>query len=185
MFKREQEAKSINFLQPVNDESSALAGAISWVSTIGKRLLIVVEIVVLLAFFGRFIMDGRSNDLTEKINAQVVVLENDTWKQSSVRYDNLQTLLFDIKNIETGQKINSSVVSEIINNIPMTINLNNFSFNGTRVSLALTTPNFKALKDYEDSLKNNSYYSDVRFNINKSTDELEVNVSFLISEPKI
>ena len=185
MFKRNSESKSINFLEPINQDSEMLAGAFSWVSTVGKNLLIVVEIVVLAAFFGRFLMDERSNDLTEKINGQVSVLENDSWKQSSVRYDNLQNLLFDVKNIETGQTLNSSLVSEILSNIPMTLNVQSFSFNGARVSIALTTPNFKALKDYEDSLKNNSYYSDVRFNINKEGDELEVNVSFLINQEKI
>lgn len=185
MFKRNSEPKSINFLEPINQDSDMLAGAFSWISTVGKNLLIVVEIVVLVAFFTRFLMDERSNDLTEKINAQVSVLENDTWKQSTVKYDNLQNLLFDVKNIETDQTLNSSLVSEILSNIPMTLNVQSFSFNGTRVSIALTTPNFKALKDYEDSLKNNSYYSDVRFNINKAGDELEVNVSFLINQEKI
>jgi len=185
MFNKSPEAKSINFLEPVNQDSEMLAGAISWISTVGKNLLIVVEIIVLIAFGARFFMDERSNDLTEEVNAQVSVLENDTWKQSSIKYDNLQNLLFDVKNIETGQKINSSVVSEIISNIPMTINLESFTFNGSRVSLALTTPNFKALKDYEDSLKNNSYYSEVRFNIDKANDELEVNVNFLINESDI
>lgn len=185
MFKRNSEPKSINFLEPINQDSDMLAGAFSWISTVGKNLLIIVEIVVLGAFFARFFMDERSNNLTDKINAHVDVLENDTWKQSSVKYDNLQNLLFDVKNIETGQTLNSSLVSEILSNIPMTLNVQSFSFNGTRVSIALTTPNFKALKDYEDSLKNNSYYSDVRFNINKAGDELEVNVSFLINQERV
>ncbi len=185
MFRKSTEAKSINFLEPVNKDSQMFEGAISWLSTAGKRLLIIVEVIVLVAFGARFFMDERSNDLTEEVNAQVSVLENDTWKQSSIKYDNLQNLLFDVKNIETGQKINSSVVSEIISSIPMTINLESFSFNGTRVSLSLTTPNFKALKDYEDSLKNNSYYSNVRFNIEKANDELDVNVNFSINESNI
>ncbi len=185
MFKKYVEPKSINFLEPVNQESDMLAGAFTWVATVGKNLLIVVEIVVLAAFFARFIMDGRNNDLTEKINEQVIVLENDTWRQSAVRYDNLQNLLFDINNLEKGQQLNSSAISEILSNIPMTLNVQTFSFNGSRVSISLTTPNFAALKSYEDSLKNNTYYSDVRFNINKSGDELEVNVTFIINDTKL
>lgn len=185
MFNRKSEPKSINFLEPINEESEMLSGAFAWVSSVGKNFLIVVEIVVLGAFLGRFIMDEKSNDLTEKINAQVTVLENDTWKQSTVRYDNLQNLLVDVKNVEVGQDLNSSAVAEILSNIPMTLNVESFSFNGYRVSLALTTPNFKALKDYEDSLKNNSYYSDVKFNINKANDELEVNVTFVINQEEV
>jgi len=182
MFKKYVEPKSINFLEPINQESDMLSGAFSWVATAGKNLLIIVQIIVLAAFFARFVMDSRNNDLTEKINEQVLVLENDTWRQSSVRYDNLQNLLFDINNIEKGQQLNSRAISEILSNIPMTLNIETFSFNGSRVSLALTTPNFVALKSYEDSLKNNTYYSDVRFNINKSGDELEVNVTFILNE---
>ena len=185
MFKKYAEPKSINFLEPINRETETLSSAIAWLSTVGKNLLIIVEIVVLMAFFARFIMDERSNDLTEKINAQVAVLENDTWRQSSVRYDNLQNLLVDIKGVENTQTLNSSVISEILSNIPMTLNVQNFSFNGSRVSLSLTTPNFKALKDYEDALKNNSYYSEVRFYINKSGDELEVNVAFVINDEPV
>ena len=182
MFKKYVEQKSINFLEPINRETETLSSAVAWLSTVGKNLLIVVEVIVLAALFARFIMDERRNDLTEKINAQVAVLENDTWKQSSIRYDNLQNLLGDIKKIETTQTLNSSVISQILSNIPMTLNVQNFSFNGSRVNLSLTTPNFKALKDYEDALKNNLSYSEVRFNINKSGDELEVNVTFVIND---
>lgn len=185
IFRKTSEAKSINFLDPINKESDMASSALTWVSTVGKNLLIIVEIIVLAAFGARFFMDEKSNNLTEDINAQVAVLENDTWRQSAVRYSNLQGLLSDIKKIESQQKLNSRVISEILSNIPMTLNVHSFSFNGNRATLSLSTPNLNALKDYEDSLKNNSYYSDVRFNINKAGDELEVNVSFSINQDKI
>ncbi len=181
LFRGSSEPKSINFLDPINKESEMLAGALTWAFTIGRYLLIITQIILLGVFFARFFMDKKSNDLTEDINAQVLVLENDSWKQSSVRYANIQNLLVDIKNIEGGQDLNSSIISEILSNIPMTLNIKSFSLNGSRVSLALTTPNFGALKAYEDGLKNNMYYSNVKFNINKSGDELEVNVTFLIN----
>lgn len=97
IFRKVPDAKSINFLDPINKESDMLSGAFVWIGTIGKNLLIVVEIIVLGAFGARFFMDEKSNDLTEEINAQINVLENDTWKQSTVRYGNLQNLLVDFK----------------------------------------------------------------------------------------
>jgi hypothetical protein len=134
IFRRTPEAKSINFLEPINKESEMVSGAFLWISTIGKNLLIIVEIIVLATFGARIYMDGKSNDLTEEINAQVAVLENDTWRQSSIRYENLQTLLSDIKKIEGGQQLNSRVISEILSNIPITLNVHSFSFNGTRAT---------------------------------------------------
>ena len=56
------------------------------------------------------------------------------------------------------------------------------SINNDRVSIAIKTTDFLALKNYEDALKNNTYYSDVRFNISKTNDELEVSVTFIVNE---
>ncbi len=88
----------------------------------------------------------------------------------------------DVKLIEKGQDLNSNTISEILSAIPLTLNLENISFNQGRVSISLRTTDFKALKNYEDALKNNSYYSDVKFNIAKTGDELEVAISFNIKE---
>ena len=88
----------------------------------------------------------------------------------------------DIKLIGAEQNLNSNLISEILSAIPLTLNLENISFSNGRVSLSLKTTDFKALKNYEDALKNNTYYTDVKFNISKTGDELEVSVSFNIKE---
>ncbi len=182
MFKRNREPKSINFLEPINTPSDVWAGTVNWLSNVGKTLLIIVEIVVIAAFFSRFILDRKNNDLADEVNSLVTVLDNSAWRQNSIKYDNLQKLLTDIALVERGQKLNSTVVSEITSSIPSSLNVKNLSFNGDRVSISIETTNFAALKEYEDSLKNNTYYSDVKFNISKSDSDLDVSVSFILSE---
>ena len=182
MFKKKEIPKSINFLEPVNTPTDGWGNTIDWVSQIGKGLLVVVEIVVVGVFASRFILDKQNNDLADEVNSKVSVLENDTWKQNTVKYDNLQKLLVDISAIQVGQKLNSTVIAEITGNIPTTLNVKSFSVNGTRVSLSIETTDFKALKEYEDSLKNNQYYSDVKFNIVKSDSDLEVSVNFVSND---
>jgi hypothetical protein len=182
MITGKKEDKSINFLQPVGASESVVFTSFNWLGTIGKNLLLVVQIVVLVVFALRIVMDGKNNDLTSKINSQVGILENETWKKNAIKYENLQNLMGDIKLIGEEQELNSNLISEILSAIPLTLNLENISFTNGRVALSLKTTDFKALKDYEDALKNNSYYSDVRFNISKTGDELEVSVSFNIKE---
>ncbi len=182
MITGKKEDKSINFLQPVGASESVVYTSFNWLGTIGKNLLLIVQIVVLVVFALRIVMDGRNNDLTSKINSQVGILENDTWKKNAIKYENLQNLMSDIRLVGDEQVLNSNLISEIISAIPLTLNLQNISFNNGRVSLSLNTTDFKALKDYEDALKNNSYYSNVRFNISKTGDELEVSASFNIIE---
>ncbi|HQA87933.1 MAG TPA: hypothetical protein PLW18_02590, partial [Candidatus Dojkabacteria bacterium] len=99
MFNEKEEAKSINLLEPVGSGESVGRISISWLTTIGKWMLIIVEIISLAAFGYRFVMDGKNNDLTEQINSQVSTLENATWKKSIVRYGNYQTLLTDVKTV--------------------------------------------------------------------------------------
>jgi len=145
-------------------------------------MLIGVQAIVLCAFGFRLLRDGKNNDLADEINRQVGVLENETWKKNVVKYENLQNLLGDIKGVKDNQNINSSIISEVISGIPITINAESVSINNRRVSLSLKTADFQALKGYEDSLKNNTYYSDVKFNISLQAGEYEVGVSFSINE---
>ncbi len=178
MFKTKEEAKSINLLEPVGSGESVGRISISWLTTIGKWMLIIVEIISLAAFGYRFVMDGKNNDLTEQINSQVSTLENATWKKSIVRYGNYQTLLTDVKTVRNKQEINSNLISEVINGVPLTLNVESISINNGKVSLSIKTTDFNALRSYEENLKNNTYYSDVRVNINMKDVEYDVSISF-------
>lgn len=140
----------------------------------------VVEAIVLVAFGYRLVMDGKNNDLTSQINDQVKTLENNTWKKSAIKYQNLQYLLTDIKAVKEGQDINSNLISEIINGVPITLMVESISINKGKVSLSIKTTDFKALRSYEEGLKNNSSYSDVRVNIDLKGVEYDVSISFQV-----
>lgn len=182
MFKSKKQPKSIDFLKPVYSPTDAWSTAYDWMINIGKYLLIGVEIVVLGVFFSRFILDKQSNDLTDDLNAKVVLLSNDAWKKNSALYSNYQVLLNDIKLTSNSQKINSTAISELISGIPSSLHLVSFSFAVENVSLRLTASNISAITDYEASLKNNPDYKDVKFNISKDNDTLNVSVNFSIAQ---
>lgn len=182
MLKSKDQIKSINFLEPVGSSDSVARTSFYWLTTVGKYMLIVVQAIVLGAFAFRLIRDGKNNDLADEINRQVAVLENETWKKNVIKYENLQALLGDIKEVKDKQDLNSNLISEVISGIPITINAESVSINSGRTALSLKTADFQALKGYEDSLKNNTYYSDVKFNITLQGGEYEVSVSFSVAE---
>ena len=179
MFKRKDNPKSIDYLQPVGQSEKVVQASFDWLTTIGKTLLIATHLIVLSAFVFRLLKDGRNNDLTKKINDQVKVLENDTWKRSVIKYENLQSLLKDIKVVKGEQEANSKLIAEILDGVPYTLDIESISIKGKKISMSLRTVDFTALKNYEDSLKSNEdYYKDVKFNIQKKGDELQVSISF-------
>lgn len=182
LIKNEKQPKSIDFLQPVYSPTDIWSNAYIWLTEVGKYLLIAVEIVVLIVFFSRFILDKKNNDLTEEVNNKVVLLSNDAWKRNSILFDNYQSLLTDIKKVREGQDINSSKVSELINGVPSSLKIQTFSFNTQRVSFFLTSNSLDSVKNYETALKNNPDYHDVKFSISKERDELSIRVSFSLIE---
>lgn len=180
MITGKKEDKSINFLQPAGSSESVVVTSLNWFTTIGKNLLIVVQIVALVAFGYRLIKDGQNNDLTSEVNRQMDILENDSWKQNTKRYENLQNLVLDIEALQQDQVLNSSTFSEVMSMIPLTLNIESISFNSGKVSISLNTTDMGALKNYEDAIKNNQSYSDPRFSISQEADGLDVSVSFTV-----
>lgn len=180
MLETNSKSQSINFLEPVKKPTDIWANAYVWLVTVGKYLLLVVEIVVLGVFVSRFILDRRNNDLTKEINTKVALLSNETWKKNAAKYENFQILISDIGRIRENQVKNSSYVSEIINGVPAALSLESFTFTEGKISLFLTTTSFEAFNNYETAIKNNPNYGDVNVSIVKEDSEIEIRISFYI-----
>jgi hypothetical protein len=178
MFKREQQPKSVNFLDAIYSPDDIFADAYIWLVQIGKYLFLLVQLIVLAVFISRFFVDRKNNDLTEEVNNKVVLLSNESWKKNAILFDNYQILLGDIGGVRGKQDINSTKISELTSGVPPLLLLESFSFNEGRVSFYLKTLNLDAVKNYESTLKNNPDYHDVRFNINKEDSDISVRVTF-------
>lgn len=182
MFGSNKQPKSIDFLQPVYSPTDIWSTAYIWLTSVGKYLLIAVEVLVLVVFFSRFIYDKKNNDLSDDVNSKVTLLSNNTWKQNTVLYGNYQNLLNDVKKVRTAQEINSTKISELISGVPSSIQLTSFSYSASRISLRLTSSSLDAVKNYEAALKNNPDYTDVIVSITKENNDINVSVSFVLSE---
>jgi Tfp pilus assembly protein PilN len=180
MFRKEKQPKSINFLETLYAGTDIWSSAYVWLITVGKYLLIAVQVIVLGVFFSRFVLDRKNNDLTEEINNKVVLLSNDTWKRNAFLFEDYQTLLTDVRGIRDGQTINSLQIRELISGVPASFVLESLSFSERRVSLRIRSTNLNTVRDYESALKNNPQYEDVKFTITKEDAEITVGVSFYL-----
>ena len=182
MFGKDDVPKSINFLASVHSPTNVWTHAYEWMFTVGKYMLIAVEVLALGVFISRFILDGKNNDLSKDINNQVAILSGGNWQQDSITYENIQTLLVDVNSVSEGQKRNSVMINEVRDGIPSALNILSFSFSNGRISLNLETTNFKAFKNYEAALKNNNNYKGVTFNVTKENTIYNISVNFSIAE---
>ncbi|MGI6484034.1 MAG: hypothetical protein ACOX0R_00210 [Candidatus Dojkabacteria bacterium] len=180
IFKKQP--KAINLLNPVYSPRDTLSKAYDWMVNIGKYLLIFVEIIVLGVFFSRFVLDRKNTDLTEDIEEQQSLLNTEPWKSNNIAYANYQELLSDVGIVKSGQSFGSSIVSEIVSGIPITLSLKSFSLSEDKVSLSFSASSLEEVKIYESSLKENNRYSNVVFNISKEDVEISVSVTFNLAK---
>lgn len=174
-------SSGINLLNPINPPSDIWTTIYTWVTTVGRFLLIGVEALLLVVFFTRFTMDEIKNNLTEEINDKVDILSNSEFRSQEIRYQNLHLLFGDIVTLKNEQPINSTVISELLSSIPSTLRLDGFSFNDGRVNLAVTATELKPIKDYEFSLRQNTKYENVNITVSKrgaNSADLDVSISF-------
>lgn len=160
--------KTINLLEPVNPPEDVWESIYDWLFNVGKYLLISVEIVVLLVFFSRFVIDRKNNDLTDEINSQVDVLSNTYYRLAEIKFNNLHTLFGDLKTLDEDQEINSAYISSVQESIPSDLELQRFSYSKGQVSMAFIADNFEEVQSYESSLRNNQLYQNIQVTLSKS-----------------
>lgn len=135
----------------------------AWVFNIGRYLIILVEVVVLIAFVTRFSLDRKKNDLEEKIKVKVHMLKAQTKVEAELR--SVQSALTSFSLLIDDQNIMSTRVSKILDLIPEEMELQTFSINTDRISLQLLSPSYEVAHKFEESLRTDKDYGDVKVSV--------------------
>ena len=173
---------TINLLNPMNPPQDFFSLAYEWLNTAGKLILVIVEVIVLAAFFTRFVYDKRNNDLTETINNKVAVLSEPSLQKEEIYFSNMNLLLSDIENLSTSQKISSIQISSILDDIPADIRLVDFQFYENKVSMSFVASSFDSISNYESDLDDNPHYENVSVTLDKDKNDSNVGtIKFSVS----
>ncbi len=172
--------RSINLLEPVFAPDDIWDKLYFWVFNVGKYIFVGVEIVVLIVFVTRFLVDKKSNDLSKKINLRVQTLSEDFYKDNVIKFSNLHDLLFDLNEATQNQVLNSKQIGSVLDSLPKNIKLERFSYSGDQVSMTFTASDFASITAFERFLNNNSAYTDISVKLNKSGD-VASDIDFVVS----
>lgn len=177
--------QSINLLEPIAEPEDMWLKAYDWVTSIGRIILVVTEIIVVGVLIARFTYDGINNDLTEDINDIIETSLNSRESRDSERdFRRYMALFRDIEKVKDGQQKNSRRVSLILDTLPDTLYLESVSIQEDRVSLMLSAQSFEDISAYTARL--NKQYSEVGVSVSKDmgTDEqlISVSITFKLEE---
>ncbi len=145
-------AKGPASINLIKTNSNELANqVINWALTIGRLLIIVVELVALSAFIYRFILDNQLRDLNSKIIAEQAYLN--TQQKQEATFRNLQNrLTLETSTVNQG-KAKAKMVKDVIALATPGISFINFTYSKQQFIIQLNTTSVFPLSVFINSLK--------------------------------
>lgn len=172
--------KTLNLLQPAEKPVSTWDKIYQWVFTVGRYVIIAVELIVLVAFAMRFMLDRRNNDLKDEIDVKVKMLDAQEETEKELR--RIQTSLSSLSGMLENQEIVSDRLEVVLNDIPSEVVIDGFAISQENISLNCRAPEYEIAGELEDDLRENPDYADISVTLSKSgPQESEVQFTILIN----
>lgn len=145
-----KKSPSINLVR--TDKNQLTNQVVNWALTIGRVLIIIVEIIALSAFIYRFILDNQLRDINSKIKLEQEILKSQEQKENT--YRNLQDRLNLASSVSNQGKEKTGLFKEIIALAPPGISFTNLIFSENKVSIQLNTGSVYPLSVFITALRN-------------------------------
>lgn len=139
---------SINLLE---NKNKTLDLIISWALTIGRALVIVVELVALGAFLYRFSLDNQLQDLRTKIKQEQAIVAYQ--KDSESKYRNLQDRLTLISLVSKDSGKNLKTFKDIVALAPNGLTFKILDLSTEKAQMEASVNSVVVLSSFVDKLK--------------------------------
>ncbi|HUD04510.1 MAG TPA: hypothetical protein VMR59_00790 [Patescibacteria group bacterium] len=139
---------SINLLE---NKSKTLDLIVSWALTIGRVLVIIVELVALGAFLYRFSLDNQLQDLRTKIKQEQAIVAYQ--KDSESKYRNLQDRLALISSVSKDSAKNLKTFQDIVALAPNGFTFKILDVSAGKAQLEANAASVITLSGFIDKLK--------------------------------
>jgi len=119
--------KELSLLPDTENPNSFSARVFKWLTTIGRSVIVITELIVVLAFLSRFWLDRKNSDLSEVVRQQQAILEST--QNFENEFSSLQQRLIMIKNFYAKQPQYDQQIDLLVTSTPQDIIFNNLSVN--------------------------------------------------------
>ncbi len=163
--------KSINLIEPLHPPDDMWSNLSAWVMTVGRVILIFVEVLVIGTFVLRFRVDRQNIDLTNSINDNVSILSRSYYRDNERKFTKMQQLLADIRSLQTNQERNSAFIQHTSSLTPENIQQFGYTYSDHMATLTVHAENLADIADFEKQLKNDSQIAKVVVAITRSSEQ--------------
>lgn len=145
MARAAQKSPELNIDLLPKDNLAGQGGAVHWVLTVGRYLIIVTEIIALATFVLGILLSKEKNDLKASIKSkseQVAGQQNCNPSDETVfcekNFRKVQTQLNQISLIRASHFPTNAVINEFLRLLPQGVELSDFSLDGSEVHFSGT-----------------------------------------------
>jgi len=140
---------SINLLK--NKQGDFFNQFINWVLTIGRLVVIIIELIALSAFLYRFSLDRQLIDLRSQIKQKQTILSSQ--KENESKYRDLQDRLYLASNFSALTMERITTLKDILSLTPQGMKLSTISLTKENFSITTDVQNMSSIRFYVNSLK--------------------------------
>jgi len=108
--------KELSLLPDSENPNSFSGQLVKWLTTVGRWIIVITELIVVSAFVSRFWLDRKNSDLSENIRQQQAILEST--QEFEKEFNSFQQRLKFIKDFYTNDPKYDQKISLLINSTP-------------------------------------------------------------------
>lgn len=176
--------KELSLLPDAENPDSFGAKFIKWLTTVGRWVIVLTELIVVSAFISRFWLDRKNSDLSETIRQQQAILK--TTQSFENDFNSFQQRLKFIRNFynhnpQYNQKITTLIKSTPENLIYQTISIKQDNSNNISADASLMAFNETSLISFINNLTLNPNIEAIKINqIEKKQQENNYSVNVTV-----
>lgn len=144
-----KKSATINLLK--NNSNNTVNQIVNWALTIGKALIIIVEVIALTALIYRFVLDAQLRDINSKIVQEKAIL--DSQKENEDKFRNLQDRLALETSIINQGKDKMKIIKDIISFTPVGMTLTNINSSTDGIKIDTNVNSVFPLSAFINSLR--------------------------------
>lgn len=183
--------KELSLLPDAENPNSFSARALKWLTTVGRWVIVLTELVVIVAFVSRFWLDRKNSDLSEIVRQRQAILASTQSFENE--FNSFQKRLLYVRNFYENQPEYDQKVDILVKSTPPDVTYKDISIKQDKknsditVSASLVAFNEKSIVDFIKNLKLNPKIDMVNINnIEKKSNEnnYSISVSVIFKSPK-
>jgi Tfp pilus assembly protein PilN len=158
----------INLLPREDFERRALGKFLKWILSYGRYIIIVVELVVFLVFFSRFIYDQKLSDLNERIEQKQAIVASAAAFENKIR--TIHKRIEQVKTLDQERTIYLKVLDTLKLIVPVDMVLTSLDFKEEKITISGETEKNESFAKLITTLKSDPLFEEISV---ESVDKVE------------